>query len=53
MSVFTRRSIKTAVLSRFLKVTIAALNIMNKVYKGEFALERSISMFSVSKKSAC
>ena len=44
MSILFRRSFKTAILSRFLKVTIATSNFMNKVYNGRFATESSISI---------
>ena len=44
MSVLFRRSFKTAIFSRFLKVAIAASNFMNKVYNGGFAPEFSVPM---------
>ena len=36
MSVLFRRSFKTAIFSRFLKVAIATSNFMNEVYNGGF-----------------
>ena len=44
MSVLFRRSSKTAMLSRFLKVAIATLNFMNEVYNGGFSPEFSVSL---------
>ena len=44
MFVLFRRSFKTAILSRFLKVAIATSNFMKEVYNGGFALEFSVSM---------
>ena len=44
MSVLLRRSFKTAIFSRLLKVAITTLNFMNKVYNGGFAPEVSVSM---------
>ena len=44
MSVLFRRSFKTAIFSRFLKVAIATSNFMNEVYNGRFAPEFSVSM---------
>ena len=44
MSVLFRRSSKTAMLSRFLKVAIATSNVMNEVYNGGFVPEFSVSM---------
>ena len=44
MSVLFRRSFKTVIFSRFLKVAIATSNFMNKVYNGGLAPEFSISM---------
>ena len=43
MSVVSRRSLKTAIFSRFLKVAIAALNFMNEVFNSGFVPESSIS----------
>ena len=44
ISVLFRRSSKTAMFSRFLKVAIATLNFMNKVYNGKILPEFSVSM---------
>ena len=44
MSAFFRRSSKTAMLSRFLKVAMAMSNFMNEVYNGRFLPEFSILM---------
>ena len=44
MSVLFRRSFKTAIFSRFLKVAIVTSNLMNDVYNGGFLPEFSISM---------
>ena len=44
MSVIFRRSSKTAMFSRFLKVAIATSNFMNKVYNGGFSPQLSVSM---------
>ena len=43
MSVVSRRSLKTPIFSRFLKVAIAALNFMNEVFNSGFVPESSIS----------
>ena len=42
--VFFRRSFKTAMFSRFLKVAITTSNVMNEVYNGRFSPELSDSM---------
>ena len=42
--VLFRRSFKTAMFSRFLKVAIATSNVMNEVYNGRFSPELSDSM---------
>ena len=42
--VLFRRSFKTAIFTRFLKVAIATSNFMNEVYNGGFAPEFSVSM---------
>ena len=44
MSVLFRRSFKTAIFFRFLKVAIAMSNLMNEFYNGGFAPEFSVSM---------
>ena len=44
MSVLFRRSFKTDIFGRFLKVAIATSNFMNKFYNGVFAPEFSLSM---------
>ena len=44
MPVFFRPSFKTAIFSRFLKVTIATSSFMNEVYNGRFAPEFRVSM---------
>ena len=44
MSVLFRRSFKTALFDRFLKVSIATSNFMNEVYNGRFAPVFSFSM---------
>ena len=44
MSVLFRRSFKTAIFSRFLKVVIATSNFMNEVYNGGFVPHYSVSM---------
>ena len=44
MSALFRRSIKTAIVSRFLKVAIATSNFMNEVFNGGFAPEFNVSM---------
>ena len=44
MSVLLRRSFKTAIFSRFLKVAIATSNFMYEVYNSRFAPEPSVSM---------
>ena len=44
MSVLFRRSFKTAIFSRFLKVAIAMSNLMNEFYNGGFAPVFSVSM---------
>ena len=44
MYVLFRRSFKTAIFSGFLKVAIATINFMNKVYNGGFVPEFSLSM---------
>ena len=44
MSVLFRRSLKTAILSTFLKVAIAKSNFMNQFYNGGFVPEFSVSM---------
>ena len=43
MFVLFRRSSKTAMLSRFLKVAIATSNLTNEVYNGRFSPEFSVS----------
>ena len=43
MSVLIRHSSKTAIFSRFLKVTIATSKFMNELYNGRFLLEFSVS----------
>ena len=44
MSVFIRRSFKTAIFDRFLKVAIATSNLMIEVYNGGFTSEFSVSV---------
>ena len=44
MSVLFRRSSKTAMFSRFLKVAITASNFMNEVCNGGFSPELNVSM---------
>ena len=44
MYVLFRRSFKTAIFRRFLKVAIATSNSMSKVYDDEFAPDFSVSM---------
>ena len=44
MSFLCRRSSKTVMLSRFLKVAIATANFMKEVYGGVFAHEFKVSM---------
>ena len=44
MSVLFRRSFKTAMFSRFLKVVIAKSNVINEVNNGGFAPQFSVSM---------
>ena len=44
MSALFRRSIKTTIVSRFLKVAIATSNFMNEVFNGGFAPEFNVSM---------
>ena len=39
-----RRTFKTAILTRFLKVAIARLNFVNEVHKGGLAPEISVKM---------
>ena len=48
MSVLFRRSLKTVIFSRFLKVAIATLNFMNEIYDGGFAPEFSVLMLKES-----
>ena len=48
MSVLCRRSLKTVIFSRFLKVAIATLNFMNEIYDGGFAPEFSVLMLKES-----
>ena len=48
MSVLFRRSLKTVIFSRFLKVAIAMLNFMNEIYDGGFAPEFSVLMLKES-----
>ena len=45
MFVLFRRSFKTAMFGRFLKVTIAMSNFMNEVYNGGLAPDLNVSMF--------
>ena len=45
MSVLFRRSFKTVILSRFLKVDIVTTDFMNEVYNGGSAPEFSVLMF--------
>ena len=44
MFVFSRRSFQTDMYSRLLKVAIATLNLLNKIYNGGFALELGVSL---------
>ena len=44
MPVLFRRSSKTAIFSRFIKVAIPTSNFMNEVYNGGFSPEFSVSM---------
>ena len=48
MSVLFRRSLKTVIFSRFLKVAIATLNFMNEIYDGGLAPEFSVLMLKES-----
>ena len=48
MSVLFRRSLKTVIFSRFLKVAIATLNFMNEIYDGGFVPEFSVLMLKES-----
>ena len=48
MSVLFRRFVKTAILSRFLKVAMATSNFMNEIYNGGFASKLSVSMLKQS-----
>ena len=47
MSVLFKRSSKTAMLRRFLKVDIAKSNFMNEVYNGRFSPMFSVSLLKV------
>ena len=47
MSVLFKRSSKTAMLRRFLKVDIAKSNFMNEVYNGGFSPMFSVSLLKV------
>ena len=44
MSILFRRSIKTAIFSRFLKMAIATSDFMTEVYNDRFVQEFSVSM---------
>ena len=44
MSILFRRSFKTAIFSRFLKVAIATSNFMKEFYNGGFAPDFSVSI---------
>ena len=49
MSIFSRRSFKTVIFRRFLKVAVATSNVMNKVQNGGFTLKLIVSVLKKTK----